>query len=481
MAALIQLALNNRLKEVCAALDAEPTALDRCAVGGLFDGRTLLMCAAARGHEALVRELLRRGADPSVKDKRGATAESLARRQGHTQLAEAIASNATRQQVVDDEPQPPSHNDPAVQRFIATASASGIKVEPGDADGAVGGKRARVVESESLPPTGVRDAPAANKRARVLTETPIGLSTSLVQLALNNRLKEVCAALDAEPTALDRCAVGGLFDGRTLLMCAAARGHEALVRELLRRGADPSVKDKRGATAESLARRQGHTQLAEVVAFTDYGTAVSNAGGLCCGSDVSSNAMGKRPRDGANNAAASPNSRPRAQHSIGASPPPTSEGRASDTCGVGQQPSASQVPVPKPTPSPAPPAPSSSSSSSTMTIRVHLTERSDSAREVSVPSLLPPPPSLLLHSVTDADATTVEGALLALGRAHGVRLRDACNAKGALIDASAAVFTCWLDHGDASGNFETDLSLWCKVIPTDAEAQTIFDLLEDDD
>ena len=51
---------------------------------------------------------------------------------------------------------------------------------------------------------------------------------------------------------------GGLYDSRTLLHCAAAKGHAPIVAELLRRGADRGATDKRGATAVALARKAGH-------------------------------------------------------------------------------------------------------------------------------------------------------------------------------------------------------------------------------
>ena len=78
------------------------------------------------------------------------------------------------------------------------------------------------------------------------------------QLALNGKLEEVCAAVRADPAVLQRPMSGGLFDSRTLLHCAAARGQEALTRALLELGADPSIADKRGMTAVALAEKQGH-------------------------------------------------------------------------------------------------------------------------------------------------------------------------------------------------------------------------------
>ena len=101
-------------------------------------------------------------------------------------------------------------------------------------------------------------APAAAERssrlARAIVAATNGSSTTLLGL------------LDEEPTLLDTPAEAGLFRGRTLLMAAAAKGHAELTRALLARGANASLRDERDATAESLARKQGHAALADVLA-----------------------------------------------------------------------------------------------------------------------------------------------------------------------------------------------------------------------
>jgi len=59
--------------------------------------------------------------------------------------------------------------------------------------------------------------------------------------------------------------VQGTLEGFTALMTAAAEGQEKVVRVLLSHGADPSLKDKDGDTAESFALQKGHPVVAELL------------------------------------------------------------------------------------------------------------------------------------------------------------------------------------------------------------------------
>ena len=128
----------------------------------------------------------------------------------------------------------------------------------------------RPAAAAAAAPSAKRQRPPPEAAARV--GGPMAVA-EVFREAMNGAVAAVAAALDADASLLERPQVGGIFDSRRLLHGAAARGHEALVRLLLARGADAGAVDKRGATAASLAAKQGH---AHVAALLEAGT---NAGG----------------------------------------------------------------------------------------------------------------------------------------------------------------------------------------------------------
>lgn len=437
-----QLAANNKIAEICAALDANPTAINLQADGGLFDGRTLLMIAAARGHAELVAVLLQRGADATIVGKRNETAESLALAQGHAQIAATLTT--------------------AAARGPATAAPAAEERSSNTGNGA---KASRV-----QPPS----------------------ATALAQMAQLGNSK-LLAALDVDPDAINRPCSGGLFDGRTLLMCAASRGHTTLVSELLRRGADPSVQGRLGVTAEALARKQGHEQVADLIAARVNGPkptvatitaaaidGAANSFAAAASTSTSSRAAGKRQRE--ENAQvdgpAPPASKLRAT-----APPfvPSSEAPVTTTTvdGAGTPSVATRCTPSHVTASAAGDAPATSSSTTNLEMKVHVASQTGGAAE------------LLLHSVSDAERASLRSALDALGRKRGgavtLRLIEPKDAAGKPMDPGADVFSLWLEHGDSGdGDFDTELRVWCRAQREDgsnlsnaaeAEAKDIYDLL----
>lgn len=58
-------------------------------------------------------------------------------------------------------------------------------------------------------------------------------------------------------------------DGRTPLMCAAAKGYADMVQVLIQNGADPKLENNAGESAMSIASMKGYTRIAKALEITD--------------------------------------------------------------------------------------------------------------------------------------------------------------------------------------------------------------------
>jgi ankyrin repeat protein len=85
--------------------------------------------------------------------------------------------------------------------------------------------------------------------------------SSLWQAAKLGKLQGVKEALDAQTVALDDIDA----DGNTLLHMAAGQGHKLLVKELLRRGADPQVINFGGKTCYDAAHELNYWELGDYI------------------------------------------------------------------------------------------------------------------------------------------------------------------------------------------------------------------------
>ena len=178
------------------------------------------MCAAAKGQIEVVKELLKRGADASIADKRGATAEALARKQNHEAVATLIATPSLHEAGSPTLHKELGFNDHNYWAAPLPAPAPAPAAPPPAP--APGKKRS------------ASDADDDNsKRARPANATPPRDGPSLAQAAQLGNLSAVCTPRP-QSLALNTPIVGGLFDGRTILMCAASRGHKDLVVELIK-------------------------------------------------------------------------------------------------------------------------------------------------------------------------------------------------------------------------------------------------------
>jgi hypothetical protein len=93
-------------------------------------------------------------------------------------------------------------------------------------------------------------------------ERDADLASELLAAARAGDVERV-RALVPPAGSLEEDGAPGAPDGVTPLMAAAAGGHEAVVEELLARGADAAKRDAQGRSAAAHARAAGHADLAE--------------------------------------------------------------------------------------------------------------------------------------------------------------------------------------------------------------------------
>ncbi|KAL1522468.1 hypothetical protein AB1Y20_017456 [Prymnesium parvum] len=514
-----QLCLNGRGDDLAAALDADPTLLDRPQQGGLYDSRTLLHCAASKGHALVVQMLLSRGAQREAVDKRGQTALALAQKLGHHEIEQLLlgAQDAGRaeapRRAEDGEGEQRSRaNDrmgaekrgraeeeeeeaPEKQRRIAgsmeTHTTAPLPVsEPRPLAREGTGKRRLSPLSDHA-----TDSPAA-KRATgsIAHEFPPGMDP--FQLCLNGKTAELAVMLDVDPGLVHRTQEGGLYDSRTLLHCAAAKGRAELVALLLERGADPAAVEKRGHTAASLARKLGHISVVQLLergapaegltsrlrpsalAFTprqppwsssnvsERQAALPAAAAVASRVLESSSPVTLARFDSADYAMS------REAKKKWSAPPPAAHAAPCDS----KAPAASAPEAP-----PAAHPDSMASAESATDVRVHVHECTAADR----PPFASPAGALTLSRVVHkAETTSMDDVIEALRKEHCLTaIREPKDASGQLVPGATDVFTAWLNHADATdGSFDSDLHVWCLVDRPgpDGDHTTIYDILTEE-
>jgi ankyrin repeat protein len=187
-------------------------------------GFTALMAAALNGHTAIVQVLPDAKADASLQTKIGYTALMVAERHKHTAAAQLLRQHAQGQAAEAE----------AGAAALATHAAATVGEEEAEKE-------------------------AAEKEAAAKTAT---LGTATFDAAANGEAQAVAAWLHKGGGVEAGCAE---HHDATLLMAAAAGGHEAMVRRLLQRGASVNLQDSLGATVLMLAAFNGHTTIVQVL------------------------------------------------------------------------------------------------------------------------------------------------------------------------------------------------------------------------
>ena len=182
------------------------------------DGRTALLWAARRGHEAVVRLLLENGADMNALDMYGETALVGAAEQGHETIVRLLLEKGADIEAKDEDGQ------------------TALILSAGSAHEAV---TALLLEKGA-------DIDVINRSG----QTPLTLAASDMRVSAAGLLLEKGANVNVKDK-----------NGETALMNATESWFsesETMVRLLLEKGADVKIQDKNGETALTKAVKEGH-------------------------------------------------------------------------------------------------------------------------------------------------------------------------------------------------------------------------------
>jgi ankyrin repeat protein/serine/threonine protein kinase len=251
--------------------------------------RSSLHAAAAGGHKDIVICLLSKGADPAVIDTAGDTALSEACRCGHLSIADALIGKMTDLNHANTSGQTYLHLAAAgghiniVETLLSSASAVDVQKLNTNGESAVdlAAKGGHVEVLELLLSAGamitIRSTSASKGEepyASPLFYAAFTGNTAMISCLLNR-----CVGLDVDDVN---------SEGSTLLIVAAAEGHQETVDFLIGRKADVVAANDAGFTAVAMAARKGHLEILKALKMAGAGVysdraSMSNRGGKRAG------------------------------------------------------------------------------------------------------------------------------------------------------------------------------------------------------
>ncbi|EAL85341.1 ankyrin repeat domain-containing protein [Aspergillus fumigatus Af293] len=240
-------------------------------------GRTALYWASSKGHEAVVRLLIERGANVRVKDKLGLTALYQASSSGHEAVvklllehgADVNARSASKGWTALFEAASNGHK-AVVQLLLDCGADVNMKDENGRTPLYQAASRGHEAVAGLLVGHGADINARDNDGQTALFRASSNGDEAVVQLLVNRKAN---------------VNVADYFRGMTPLSQAASRGHEGVVSLLLDHGADINAKDSGEWTALDVAAFKGHEEVTGYgfeYACTEFSTVL-----LCCHSTFS--------------------------------------------------------------------------------------------------------------------------------------------------------------------------------------------------
>ena len=217
--------------------------------------RKLLLSAAEKGHQPIVKRLLENGAIIEVMDSKGWTPLSLAAKKGHEAVAKLLVDKGANVEAQDEYSWTPlslaaGNGYKAVAKLLVD---KGANVDAQDKYGwtplSLAAKNGYKAVAKLLVDKGA-NVDAQGKYG----QTPLSLAAGNRYEAMAKLLVDNGANVDAQDKY-----------GQTPLSLAAKNGHEAVAKLLVDKGANVDAQDKYGWTPLSLAAKNGHEAVAKLL------------------------------------------------------------------------------------------------------------------------------------------------------------------------------------------------------------------------
>jgi ankyrin repeat protein len=219
------------------------------------DGRTALMLASWKGQVEVVKELLAKSADANAKDNYGGTALMFAAQEDHTETVQALLSKGADVNAADKEGNTPLHYAAATGNLVITNW-----VGPYLFEAVTHGNKTTI---DLLLANGANVNAKSKDGYTPLHRASVDGDKDVVELLLTHGAN-VNATTNDGMTPL-HCVVTSDWkmekDGSKIVI----KGATDLAQLLLNKGANVNTKDKNGVTALTIATKNGHKEIIELL------------------------------------------------------------------------------------------------------------------------------------------------------------------------------------------------------------------------